>query len=848
MQLNEHLRKAIHCVRQGLVGKELANAFFPDGVPLPKEGALWDYKLKLTADKLGYAELTKDILSFFNSYGGYIFLGVSETKRDECFDVVGFDRPGNFVQDINASLQAYSSVDIDVQVSDFAVGEKTVTAVFVPARPLSQSPAFLVKNGPEEKAGRPLFYERTTYFRHNKKAAAATIASQWEFLNSARNADELLLIETPLSSSSQLSRVIPNNLPDKNLICAYLFGRDEILSALWAWIPDELEPVRLLAGYGGRGKTSIAYEFASHFTRNAPNPFMQVLWVSAKRRQFRADRNEYIELPECWYSTPRELLESLCIGTAALTEKELETESESEYTLQKKLRESLRLLPALIVVDDIDSLDQAQQKRVFELVQQVSAGASSKFLLTTRANFAFSDSQCIEVPGLEGDPYRLLVEDRVSRLGLSLNSRQVRQLHNASGGSPLWTDSILRLMKQGYNFDQALIEWKGKPGEDARSAALRKELEALSVGSKRILYAASIKENCSREELLEITKIGKTEFAECITELQALFLVEAPKIIENEPRFFIAEATAAAVIEAGEDLVPDHKRLLAAVREFAKRARAISGGNARGKVGEAVRQAMAFISAGQSELAIQTVEAALRGMPDHPDLLMLKGRCLREARPSDAIDAFSNAYKRGQRRPLLFEMWYQALTNQGHYATAADVANLAIDNELDKAEWLPRRAQAWVHIGIIKNRDSEPDAAVDMLQKAADDLVAAIRTKRGGRGHTGELSRDVQSIHDGIWSIVSKGSGLVSDLRAFDAAKKMFERGDHRIENVERLVAATMKLVTGLELSSDSSAARAGRTRVSDALQALYTARKNSALSVDAYPTYDEAILKLESV
>ena len=849
MQLHNHIRRAIDSIRQGTIGPTLLDIFFPIGIPVPKECALWDYKASFEAEKVAYAELAKDILAFFNSYGGYLFLGVSELIKDEHFAVVGFQRPPNFLASLRGAIDSYSSVQIDIAIADLKITDQNVTAIFIPCRPNSQAPAFLTKNGPEKKSGRPIFSEKTTYFRQFDKTLPASIASQWEFLNSSRNPDELLTGEVALSSTANLSRVVPNNLPDRNLICSHLFGREEILASLWAWIADELEPVRLLAGAGGKGKTSIAYEFASRFFRNAPLPFEQVLWVSAKRKQFRADRNDWMELPECWYSDPQELLEALCIGTVALTQEELDSKEESEYTLQKKLRESLRLLPSFIIVDDIDSLPHStQQKRVFELVQQVTAGAPSKFLLTTRANFAFSDNQCIQVVGLKGEPYQSFVSDRLTRFGLSpLKASDVRALQQSSGGSPLWTDSILRLMRQGYTFRQALSEWKGKPGEDARSAALEKELEALTVGAKRILYVAAALRECSRAELLEITKVGKTEFDETITELQTLFLVDAPKIVKEEPRFSVPESTAMAVMEAAADLVVDHRRLLAAARDFTKRVAAASASDIKKKVAMVLNQAIALMRAGQNDSAIETVEAALKSTPDDPDLLMLKGRCLRETKPSEAASALSTAFKRGQRNPLLFDMWFQALNAQNQFAAAVDVANLAIDGGQDWSIWLPLRARALVQIGTVHHRDGDAKAAVEILLKAAADLGAAVDVNRSSASQASLHKSDFYAVNDAAWSIASRGSGLDAQLLAFDGISNVLKGGDQRVENVDRLLKATSKLIASVDLSADTTQAGAARLRILSALKVLRSVRGHPDLPTSAHAAYDNAIALLEA-
>jgi hypothetical protein len=210
-----------------LLDQELCELFFPNAIPIPKECALWDYKESFSEDKLAYAELVKDILSFFNSYGGYLFFGISEQQEGEPFRVVGFQRSRDFLATVRAAIESYASAKIDVAISDIAVSSKTITAIFIPCRPTSQAPTFLTKNGPDKKPGRPLFTERTTYFRQHDSALPATIASQWEFLNSARNPDSLLAEGVSLSQTATISRVIPNNLPDRNLICSQLFGRED---------------------------------------------------------------------------------------------------------------------------------------------------------------------------------------------------------------------------------------------------------------------------------------------------------------------------------------------------------------------------------------------------------------------------------------------------------------------------------------------------------------------------------------------------------------------------------------------------------------------------------------------
>lgn len=838
----------MHCIEKATIGEALIENFFPSGIPLPKEGVLWDYKESFEADKLAYAELVKDVSSFFNSYGGYMFLGVSEIKADEAFEVVGYERPLDFVVKLKSAVDSFCSGQIDFTVSDILINNRNLTAIHIPRRPEAQPPTFLTRNGPDKKPGKPLFIENSTYFRENDRTRQATISSQWEFLNSVRTFNRQFAGAISISSTATSSRVIECNLPDKNLICSHLFGREEILALLWAWIAHELEPVRLLAGAGGKGKTSIAYEFASKFYRQAPLPFLQVFWASAKKQQFLADRNEFMELPEGKYSSPKELLEALCVATGALSQVELEESQESEFTLQKKLRISLKDIPTFVIIDDIDSLKPSDQKRVFELVQQISAGAPSKFLLTTRANFAFSETQCIHVPGLKGEAFSSLVEDRLSKLGLPrLKNAELRSLEAMSDGSPLWTDSILRLIKQGHTLSQAIKEWIGKPGEDARAAALKKELDALTAGAKRILYVAAILRNCSRAELLEVTKLGRTEFDEAIVQLQTLFLVDAPKIIEKEPRFSVPEATALAARELGADLVADHQRLFIVAREFINKAKP-KGSAEKTKIGFTINQSIALLRAGKQDDAIATVDAALKSNPKDPDLLMLKGRCLDILDPLGATAAFNAAYKEGQRKPMLFQLWYEALASLNLPIEALDVANLAVDEKLDRLYWLPLRARSQIAIGLTRYKDGSLPAAVDLLKKAADDFVKALFLDQSSIHQAETFQDDLYGVNDVIWRLTNSGAGLEAALLSFDFVQHALEQGDIRSLNAERLFVATSKLAASKNLTNETPSARAGQIRVRDAIDLLRKVKADGMLSNPSAKIYNTVIEKLNGL
>lgn len=150
MHIQVHIKQAISSITNGSVGDSLIDVFFPSGNPIPKESILWDYKQQFIGEKIAYAELVKDIQSFFNSYGGYIFFGVSEEKKDEMFIIKGCEIPSDFVSKLRSAIQSYSSSEIDFNYSSFSIAGKQVYAIHIPQRPTIKSPVFLTRNGPKK--------------------------------------------------------------------------------------------------------------------------------------------------------------------------------------------------------------------------------------------------------------------------------------------------------------------------------------------------------------------------------------------------------------------------------------------------------------------------------------------------------------------------------------------------------------------------------------------------------------------------------------------------------------------------------------------------------------------------
>jgi Flp pilus assembly protein TadD len=291
--------------------------------------------------------------------------------------------------------------------------------------------------------------------------------------------------------------------------------------------------------------------------------------------------------------------------------------------------------------------------------------------------------------------------------------------------------------------------------------------------------------------------------------------------------------------------VADYKRLLATVREFTKTARAAAGSS--NKIGGIVNQTIALLGTGQKNKAVSTVEAALAINSNNPDLLMLKGRCLREDDPSAAATAFGASYKCGQRKALLFDMWYETFLLQQQYPGALDVANLAIDGGQDFARWLSLRARALVQLGFLRGQDGNVTEAVDMLRRAASDMWSVVNTHRG-QGQADEELADIFAVNDEAWKLARSMGGLEAELLVFDTVRGAIELGDLRGKNAERLLEATKALIQEVDFTSDTAQSRAGKTRISDAIRVLKYGVEQPPIPASARVTFRRVIDSLHGL
>ena len=324
--------------------------------------------------------------------------------------------------------------------------------------------------------------------------------------------------------------------------------------------------------------------------------------------------------------------------------------------------------------------------------------------------------------------------------------------------------------------NESIKEWKGQAGEDARNAAIKREIKSLSADTKRILLVISLLRNCSFSEIKQVAGVEKIKLVDCLEELQSLFLVNEPKIIDTEERFSVSNTTYLVVSEIKSELAFDHKHLQDSVKRLRERPIDAKEGNRR-KVGLAINQAIALLNEGRSDDAIRTIDAELKSFKNNHDLLLMKARCFyqNENRDYEKIrDLAKSAIEEGQTKELAYEYWYISEEKFESVNGMLEVSSKAVQfKNFDVNRWLERQANAFVRRSAL--RDGE-DSIKDILE-ASSSLTKTLDLLNGAAKDL--RVQDLYSLHDLLWNKL-EASRYHSWLSIFDEMYNLIKQGDTR--------------------------------------------------------------------
>ena len=405
-----------------------------------------------------------------------------------------------------------------------------------------------------------------------------------------------------------------STLPTRESIVQRFVGRRSEIQKLNDWLNDPHSRVWLLAGDGGKGKSSIAYQFALETLEEPPNDLEIVIWLSAKARRLVSGQSVDVETPD--FADLESALEWVLRAYGA-------PDIEDQYLEAKEdeCRTYLAQLPALIILDDVDSLEGQNLELVMSYFLYRTQAPKSKILLTSRRvplGMQHTQVEGFELGSADGSTF---IRSRLQLLGLDeqqFTTNVVNQILEACDGSPLFVEDLLRLCKIGEQPHSAIQKWKRDGGETARKYALQREFDMLSVPARKVLLACALYEGAaSLPEIRAAADLTERICNDALSELQDLFLVPRPQLVEGTPRFALNSNTRRLVKEVlgSSDMAARISNIIKQVSGQPPTSRI-----QRQRVGQFIRQAVTQVKLSEYTSAEKTLLEALRLHPENPDL------------------------------------------------------------------------------------------------------------------------------------------------------------------------------------------------------------------------------------
>jgi hypothetical protein len=348
------------------------------------------------------------------------------------------------------------------------------------------------------------------------------------------------IVKTP--EVTDIRALVPNNLPRLQSF----FGRvDELKKIADALSPSTRTWGVLIDGPGGIGKTSLAIRAAESVSASL---FKNILFISSKERKLTAEGEKRLTD----FVTPG-FLDILNEAARLLKKSELAKQSESERA--RLLIEALGPAQALLILDNLESLDKDQQDRLFEFLSQLPPGCKA---ITTSRRRTDVDARIIRLAKLDQKAALALIDelaiDRPLLMKATVNERVY--LYEETGGNPLLLRWIAGQIGKGScrTVDAALTFLRAAPSDnDPLEFIFGDLLETFSDSENKVLAALTyFTQPVGAELVADLGKISRTAAETALGDLSNRALVVPD---EEEKHFALVPMVAEFLRRKRPDVV-----------------------------------------------------------------------------------------------------------------------------------------------------------------------------------------------------------------------------------------------------------------------------------------------------
>jgi hypothetical protein len=462
------------------------------------------------------------------------------------------------------------------------------------------------------------------------------------------------VVESLNAGATPWGSALGGYLPPQDEVVQEFVGRPEQLRELSVWLASD-SPQLLLWGYGGAGKSALAYEWARDMREAAPMGINAVAWVSAKRLEFVAG----VTRPRRADFVDRATLVASIFNS--IYELDLAKDELSEEMLLDQLRE----LPVLLVVDDFDTV--LEDEPLIEFLMHDVRVTGTRVLYTSRQRVPGVRS--IEVLGFEGNELEEFVQLRAYEHELDPRPccQRLSAIHSVTGGFPLFVDDLLRYARLD-GIDAALEDWSHRKGDIAREYALRRQLENLGDISRDVLVALAVSDRpLTTLEMATVASLNDDDAEIAVQGLLRWRLVNrVASPDEGRPSFGMNLNTRRLALRTygGDPRTDAYKarcRALGTSRQPAAKSKAAA---------QAIGVSVSLVTRGDYEGAITELKKRMSGeLADSPDLhgaLAWAYSRIPDDHFDDARAAFERAFELGNTKEDTYLHWAELEVERGH--------------------------------------------------------------------------------------------------------------------------------------------------------------------------------------
>lgn len=460
------------------------------------ENELWDYKEHIPENNepIGWAEISKDVLAFYNCKGGVLIFGINDKSFKTSFVNTIYDS-----KLFNDKIRKYIGDSIFVEFQRFFIQEDQSyigIALIPPRGPVIEK---FKKNSPHKK-GKSFFLKNGCAIR--------------EFDSSQVYSPEKTALKASLSISTNKDKRFEIDEPRYKILAAeYKFyierkkTDDEIFSALL----DPRYSTISLVGIGGVGKTATATAIVLKAYKS--NKFNYIVSVTAKDREL---TNKGIQAVVSDISSYENLLNSiLCVlGLSDSLNSPLEDKAKDVFELLENSK-------SLIFVDNLETIE---DEDIINFLNKLPIGV--KAIVTSRRSRIKFSAYPVELYPFETEQYIKYISKIGEEVGYQyvkkLTEDQKVRIGKSCDGIPLairWiissSESINELLDKANE-----LENSGHTGEQLLEFSFRRVFDSMNKYEIAILKVISLFAiHISREMILVASDLEVDGIEEALNRL-----------------------------------------------------------------------------------------------------------------------------------------------------------------------------------------------------------------------------------------------------------------------------------------------------------------------------------------